>query len=153
MPIFIVVNNPQEWPLEVPGVSVVSARSYLSEPQYADLHGAKVFNCCRSYRYQTIGYYVSLLAAARGHKPFPNIATIQDMKSQTIIRLISDDLEELIQSSLAGIRTAKFTLSIYFGKNLAEKYDRLSAELFKLFQAPFLRAQFVRTDRWELQSI
>jgi len=153
MPILIVVNNPQEWPLTVDGVEVVSARSYLVEPRHTELDRAKVFNFCRSYRYQCVGYYVSLLAAARGHKPFPNIATIQDMKSPTIIRLISDDLEELMQSSLAGIRTAKFTLSIYFGKNLAEKYDRLSAELFKLFQAPFLRAQFVRTDRWELQSI
>ena len=153
MPIFIVVNNPQEWPLSVPDVDVISARSYLLNPEYADLHGAKVFNCCRSYRYQTIGYYVSLLAAARGHKPFPSISTIQDMKSQTIIRLMSDDLEEMIQDSLTGIRASRFTLSIYFGKNLARKYDRLCSRLFKLFQAPFLRAQFVRSDHWDLQSI
>ncbi len=153
MPIFIVVTNPQEWPLTVPGVQVISARSYLSDPYYADLNGAKVFNFCRSYRYQSSGYYVSLLAAARGHKPYPNITTIQDMKSPTIIRLMSDELEELIQESLAGIRSSKFTLSIYFGKNLAHKYDRLSAQLFQLFQAPFLRAQFMRNDHWDLKSI
>ena len=153
MPLFIVVNNPQEWPLEVPGVSVISARSYLTEPQYADLHGARVFNFCRSYRYQTVGYYVSLLAAARGHKPFPSITTIQDMKSPTIARLMSDELEELIQESLAGIRSNKFTLSIYFGKNVAKKYNRLSAHLFQFFQAPFLRAQFVRNEHWDLRSI
>lgn len=153
MPILIVVNNPQEWPLNVTGVQVVSAKAYLLDPQYADLHGAKVFNCCRSYRYQSIGYYVSLLAAARGHKPVPNITTIQDMKSQTIIRLKSDELEEMIQDSLEGVRKRKFTLSIYFGKNLDPAYDRLSAHLFKQFQAPFLRAQFVRSDHWELQSV
>lgn len=153
MPILIVVNNPQEWPLAVPGVHVVGARDYLLDQQYGDLSGAKVFNCCRSYRYQSTGYYVSLLAAARGHKPIPSISTIQDMKSQTIIRLTSDELEELIQESLAGIRSKEFTLSIYFGKNVAQKYDRLSAHLYKLFQAPFLRAQFVHGEQWELQSI
>lgn len=153
MRILIVVNNPQEWPLEVPGVEVVAARSYLVDPEFADLDRAKVFNFCRSYRYQSIGYYVSLLAAARGHKPIPDIATIQDMKSQTVVRLMSDELEELIQESLAGIRSTRFTLSIYFGRNLAGRYDRLSAALFKLFQAPFVRAEFVRTDKWDLQSV
>jgi glutathione synthase/RimK-type ligase-like ATP-grasp enzyme len=153
MSLLIVVNNPQEWPLHVPRVEVISAKAYLGDSLYADRHGAKVFNFCRSYRYQSIGYYVSLLAAARGHRPVPSISTIQDMKSPTIIRLMSDELEELIQESLAGIRSAKFTLSIYFGKNLAHKYDRLSAHLFQFFQAPFLRAQFVRNDHWELRSI
>ena len=153
MRVLIVVNNPPEWPLDVPGVEVVAARSYLVDPQYADIDRAKVFNFCRSYRYQTIGYYVSLLAAARGHKPVPDIATIQDMKSQTVVRLMSDEIEELIQESLAEIRSRRFTLSIYFGRNLTSKYDRLSATLFKLFQAPFVRAEFVHADKWELQSI
>jgi glutathione synthase/RimK-type ligase-like ATP-grasp enzyme len=151
--ILIVVNNPDEWALEVPEVQVLAARDYLVNPHYAELDNAKVFNCCRSYRYQSTGYYVSLLAAARGHKPIPNISTIQDMKSQTVVRLMSDELEELIQESLAEIRSSRFTLSVYFGKNLASRYDSLSAQLFKLFQAPFVRAEFVRGERWVLQSI
>jgi glutathione synthase/RimK-type ligase-like ATP-grasp enzyme len=153
VPTLIVVNNPQEWPLAVPEIEVVSARDYLIEPRYADLPRARVFNCCRSYRYQTTGYYVSLLAAARGHKPVPSISTIQDMKSQTIVRLMSDEIDELIQTSLADARAKKFTLSIYFGRNIEDRYDRLSAHLFKLFESPFVRAQFVKTERWELQSI
>ncbi len=52
MRVLIVVNNPQEWPLAVPGVEVVAARSYLIDPKYADIDRAKVFNFCRSYRYQ-----------------------------------------------------------------------------------------------------
>ncbi len=149
----IVVNNPQEWSLQVPDVEVVSARAYLLDPKYADLDRAKVFNFCRSYRYQSIGYYVSLLAAARGHKPIPSISTIQDMKSQTVVRLMSGELDDLIQSTLATIRSGRFTLSIYFGRNVTEKYEKLSAELFKLFEAPFVRAEFVKTDCWSLQSI
>jgi glutathione synthase/RimK-type ligase-like ATP-grasp enzyme len=151
--ILIVVNNPDEWPLEVPEVQVVAARDYLLRSHFAELDNAKVFNCCRSYRYQSTGYYVSLVAAARGHKPIPNISTIQDMKSQTVVRLMSDELDGLIQETLADIRSKRFTLSIYFGKNLASRYDALSAQLFKLFQAPFVRAEFARGERWILQSI
>ncbi len=136
MPILIVVTHPNKWPLHIPGVEIVSAKSYLLEPSYSDMRGAKVFNLCRSYRYQSLGYYVSLIATARGHNPLPTVMTIQDMKSQPIIRYVSDELDELIQKSLETIQTRKFTLSVYFGRNLAKKYNRLSQHLFNLFPAP-----------------
>lgn len=155
MPILIVVNTPADWPLHIPGVEVVAARAYLTEARYSDLRNVKVFNLCKSYRYQSTGYYVSLLAAARGHKPIPNVVTIQDMKSLTIVRLASDELEELIHTSLAPIQSRKFILSIYFGRNVAKRYDRLCQHLFKMFEAPFLRAHFQKNGdgEWELQSV
>ena len=153
MPILIVSNDPREWPFQIPNVDVIDAWSYLTKPEYSDMRGVKVFNLCRSYRYQSTGYYVSLLAEARGHKPLPNITRIQDLKSQAMVRVVSEDLEELIQSSLAPIQSTKFTLSIYFGRNLARRYERLSLHLFNLFQSPMLRAQFVRNGKWQLRSI
>lgn len=150
----IVVNNPADWDLDIEGVRVVAARKYLTDPSFSDISKVKVYNFCRSYRYQSTGYYVSLLASARGHRPIPNIATIQDMKSQTIIRFVSDDLDELIQQSLSPIKSTTFTLSIYFGRNMARRYDKLSSALFSMFQAPFVRAHFAYDDdRWELRHI
>jgi glutathione synthase/RimK-type ligase-like ATP-grasp enzyme len=154
MSILIVVNNPTNWPLETPGVLVVSARSYLSERAYSELDGAKVFNLCRSYRYQSLGYYVSLLAEARGHKPMPSITTIQDLKSLSMMRFAAEDLEEVIQDSLGHLHTQTFTLSIYFGRNVAKRYDRLALKLFNAFPAPLLRAHFaLEQGVWGLQSI
>src|SRR4029078_2820495 len=154
MPILIVVSNPRDWALDIPGVDVISGRAYLTEPAYSTMRGAKVFNLCRSYRYQSIGYYVSLLAEARGHKPMPNVTTIQDLKSASMIRFVSDDLDEIIQKSLAPIQSERFILSSYFGRNLAKRYDRLSLHLFNLFQAPLLRAHFERDEgRWQLRNI
>lgn len=153
MQILTVVNNPKEWPFHIPGVQVVDARSYLTKPQFGELRGVKVFNLCRSYRYQSTGYYVTLLASARGHRPLPDISTIQDMKSPSMVRFVSEDLDELIQESLSSIHSEKFTLSVYFGRNAERQYDRLSVNLFNLFQAPMLRAQFARNGRWELRSI
>jgi glutathione synthase/RimK-type ligase-like ATP-grasp enzyme len=154
MELLIVVNNPNDWPLDIPGVDLVSARAYLTDPRYSDLRGAKVFNLCRSYRYQSYGYYVSLLAAARGHKVLPSITTIQDLKLQTMIRLAGDDLDDLIQRSLARLHSDHFNLSIYFGRNMARRYGPLALALFNLFPAPLLRASFARKDgRWELAGL
>jgi len=153
MQTLVVVYNPKDWPLELPGAEVVSVRAYLTERKYSEMRGVRVFNLSRSYRYQSNGYYVSLLAEARGHKVIPSITTIQDMKSQSIIRVVSEDLDDLIQRSLAPIQSPEFTLSIYFGRNTAKRHDRLSQNLFRLFQAPMLRAQFTKNERWELRSI
>ncbi len=151
---FIVVNQPKNWPLKISDVKVISARSYLTDTQYSTMRNVRIFNLCRSYRYQSIGYYVSLLALARGHKPIPSVETIQDIKSNVIIRLVSDELEELIQKSLKPIQSQQFTLSVYFGKNMAKRYDRLCTQLFNLFQVPFLRAEFrYSEEQWKLQNI
>ena len=155
-PILIIVNDPRELPLRFEGCELVPARSYLTDQRYADMKGVKVFNLCRSYRYQSTGYYVSLLASARGHKPIPNISTIQDLKMQTIIRIASGELEEHMQKSLFSIQANTFVLSIYFGRNMAKRHEYLSHHLFKLFEAPFLRANFSRNEKngkWQMQNI
>ncbi len=150
----IVVSRLEDWPLEIPGVEKVTARDYLTQPHWSGLKSARVYNLCRSYRYQANGYYVSLLAAARGHKPLPSIGTIQDFKSQNVVRLSSGELGRLIDASLKPLQSNQFTLSIYFGRNLAQRYERLSRALFNLFPAPLLRAEFQRlADGWELRRL
>lgn len=155
MAILIVVNEPKEWPFEITGVDVVDARNYLTKTDFSELRSVKLFNLCRSYKYQSTGYYVSLLAEARGHRPQPSVNAIQDLRSPAIMRQVASDLDELIQKSLARIQSDKFDLSIYFGRNLAKRYDRLSLHLYNLFQSPLLRAQFGRDkeSRWQLRGI
>ena len=154
MSILIVTNSPEDWPFDVSGVDVVDAWTYLTDPKISQQRGVKVFNLCRRYNYQSTGYYVSLLAEARGHKPLPSVTTMQDIRSPSLFRLLTEDLDELIQSSLAPLQSDEFTLSVYFGGNTAKRYDRLSLQLFNLFQAPLLRFCFVNTDHgWQLRSV
>lgn len=151
----VIVNNPEDWTLET-AVTVLSAKQYITDKSLTDSRHTRIFNLCRSYRYQSMGYYVSLLAEARGHKAIPAISTIQDFKSQTIIRSISDELDSLFQKSFKRIKSDRFTLSIYFGRNFSRQYDELARQLYSLFQSPLLRAQFVyddKDDKWILQNI
>lgn len=150
----IVVNNPQQYQIDIEDVEVVSAKQYLTDATWASMRNVKIINACRSYKYQSIGYYVSLLAEARGHKPFPTVQTIQDLKSTTMARIVSSDQDELIQACMKHLSSDKFTLSVFFGHNVSKCYDKLAASLFQNFPAPFLQAQFTKvSNRWVLQNI
>src|SRR6185503_17533024 len=164
MNILIIVDEPADWPLDIPDVSVVAARAYLTDPFYANGVGGlsgraasrsvKVFNLCKSYRYQSSGYYVSLLAEARGHKPLPKVGAIEDLQSRNLTRCLTEDLHALIQRQLGSLTTDDFELSIYFGRNIASRYDPLSHQVFTLMQVPLLCARFVRRcNQWNLSSI
>jgi len=149
----VVVNNIKDWNINVKNVEVVPAKTYLTDTRFAEVKNVRIYNLCRSYRYQSIGYYVSLLAEARGHKVFPGVATIQDVKSQVIMRISSDDLDQLIQKSLAKIRSERFELSVYFGKNVAKQYENLSKQLYGLLPLPLFRATFVHNKKWILHNV
>lgn len=65
MKALIVVDNPRDWPLEIRDVTVVAARSYLTDPATAADpavdhapahpmdHSVIVINLCKSYHYQS----------------------------------------------------------------------------------------------------
>lgn len=149
----IVLDNPAHWTFDIEEVEAVSARAYLSERRYATMKNARVFNLCRSYRYQSTGYYVSLLAAARDHRAVPSVTTMQDFKSQTIIRTIAEDIDALIQKTFAAIAEKEFCLYIYFGRTVLPEHRFVGNALYNLFQAPLLKVVFVRTKKWLVQQI
>jgi glutathione synthase/RimK-type ligase-like ATP-grasp enzyme len=149
----VVIENPEDCSLVFSGVESVAARAYLTDETFTGLRGVKIINICRSYRYQSMGYYVSLLAEARGHKPVPSMTAIQDMKSVGIIRLASEEIEELMARVLAERDPEKLSFSIYFGKTPEKGLEQLASRLFKLFPAPFLRADCSHNGAWQLQNV
>jgi glutathione synthase/RimK-type ligase-like ATP-grasp enzyme len=150
----VAVSDRTDWALQVPGVEVVLAKDYLSEPRWSKLEGVRVFNLCRRYRYQSEGYYVSLLAMARRHTAIPNLTTLLEMRSRTMVRAVDDELDESLQRTLKKIQSNEFVLSIYFGENMAKRYASLAQRLFNQFPVPLLRAHFARSgERWRLARI
>jgi glutathione synthase/RimK-type ligase-like ATP-grasp enzyme len=152
----VVVNDPKEWSFSQEGLEVVAARKYLTHPSYTTLEKVRVINLCRSLGYQKIGYYVSLLADARGHTPMPSIEAIQNMKDRAIAAIAGSDLQEIVEESLSKVQSDEFVLSVYFGRNMAQRHERLANALFRMFPSPYLQASFARSDksgRWRLESL
>lgn len=150
----VVVDSRADWPLQIPGMQIVTAWEYLSLEPDSVAPKARVYNLCRSFGYQTTGYYVSLLAGARGHRPLPDITTIQDLKLAESPSVLNDEIEELIQTSLARIGSAEYVLNVYFGNSPSKRHERLARALFNLFPAPLLQATFVyRGEEWRVDTL
>lgn len=150
----LVVENPRRWPIRPAAAEIVAARDYLVSDVWAGRRHLRVYNLCRTYGYQTLGYYVSLLAAARGHRPIPTVETLQDLRLAPIVRLVSEQLDALIQKSLARLKSEEFELSVYFGRSLARRYEALAHALHEQFPVPLLRAGFERRgSEWRLSSV
>jgi glutathione synthase/RimK-type ligase-like ATP-grasp enzyme len=153
MPKLIITENPEKWSLNFEGVPVITPADYFSMPVYQEAKGYKIINLCRSHQYQSVGYYVSLLAEARGHKVAPEIATLQGFRFPSLIKDDTDDFEALINESLKGCTDTKVTLNIFLGHTADPQYARLGVLFFNLFQVPIIQAVFAKKEKWQLQSL
>jgi glutathione synthase/RimK-type ligase-like ATP-grasp enzyme len=147
----LVAESGDDWLGHFDRIAIVDPRDFLASPDLEYRRGTRVYNLCRSYAYQSMGYYVSLLAEARGQRPVPDVLTIQDLHGSSAVRLIPPHFEDLIHSSLKSLAGDDFVLSVYFGSNLAKKYERLARELYSIFQAPLLQFKFKRGSKWRLR--
>jgi len=153
MKILFVVNHPRDWPLPLAGVEIVPARAYLTDERYCRSADTKVFNLCKSYRYQRRGYYVSLLGEARGHKPLPDIKAIEDLQSGRAVDVINDALADAVAKAFAGETRDSVALTVCFGRDPARRHEQLCEQLFNLLHVPLLRVRFERSDgRWLARS-
>src|SRR5574340_1238084 len=114
MSILIAVDDPRDWLLDIPGVTV-----------------------------------------ARGHGPLPRLNTVGDLLSPSVVRVLTEGLDELIQRALAEVPGDSFDLGIYFGRNKDRRFDPLSQQLFNLIQAPLLCAQLYKhhDGQWDIRSV
>ncbi len=149
----IVVSHPENWQLEVENISIISSQDYLTKPEFSQLKNARIFNLCKDYSYQSKGYYVSLLAEARGHLAIPTVKNIVDLREPKLVKIVFEEFDDLIQQSLKNLKSTEFTLSIYFGQNVAQKYKELSTMFYRHFQIPFLRVNFSYTTKWNIKSV
>ncbi|HEU5291711.1 MAG TPA: RimK family protein [Cyclobacteriaceae bacterium] len=153
MPKLIVVENPDVWKFSLEDVEVISPAKYIAGEVYQETRGLKVLNLCKSYQYQSLGYYVSLLAEARHHKVLPGVSTIQDLRFPSILREDSQDFDNLIQTAFKNETCDRVEFNIYFGITQSENLNKLASQLFQYIQAPSLRAAFSKRNKWLLQSI
>lgn len=150
----VVVDARSDWPLQISGIDVLTAWEYLTQESLPSSRNTRIYNLCRSFGYQTTGYYVSLLAGARGQRPLPDITTIQDLKLAESPGVLNDEIDELLQSSLARLGSSEYVLNVYFGASPVKRHERLARALFNLFPAPLLQATFVyRGDEWRVDSL
>ncbi len=153
MPKLVVVEKPENWKFSLHDVEAITPDEYISNESYQSTRNLKILNLCKSYQYQSEGYYVSLLAEARGHKVLPGVSTIQNLRFPSILRDDSLDFDELIQNTFKNDPYDRVEFNIYFGTTQSEHLNKLALQLFQMVQAPSLRASFSKKNKWVLHSI
>lgn len=149
----IVTDDPESWFFLKELAPIVHSLEYISGEEFHQSKSYRVLNLCQSYDYQTIGYYVSLLAHARDHKALPSVHSIQDVLNVSLSKLISQDTQEEIQHSLQDIKANEFTLSLYFGQNMAKCHATLAKQLHGLFPLPLLRFTLEKKKQWQIKTL
>ena len=151
----IVVEKASDWGSYYPSDNVVTAQDYLKEPVGADDERTQVINLCRSYKYLGTGYYVSLLAEARGHKVIPSVRAINDLRRRSLYGLDIDDLNQKLSKFLpdGGRDTTDFGVLVYFGETASQSLEDIARQVFEAFPCPILRIEFERERVWQISAI
>ncbi|MTI20639.1 ATP-grasp domain-containing protein, partial [Fulvivirga sp. RKSG066] len=146
-------ENPEKWSPQIEGAKIISPTDYFANPEYQESKTYKVINLCKSHQYQSLGYYVSLLAGARSHKVIPEIATLQDFRFPSLIKDDAEEWDDLIHNSLKEVQDNKVIIHILFGQVENPKYARLGNLLFNLYQVPVIQASFAKKEKWQLTNL
>lgn len=152
MKTIVVTDQNQKW-FEIAEATVLTARRYLAEPESGNEGAVRLLNLCRTGRYQGRGYYVSLVAEARGQRPVPDVKTIEDLRSEAFVRALETEIQPLVDETLHHDESERFELNVYLGKHAT--HQPLAEKLFAKVRAPLLRVLFARAEGscWRLEAL
>lgn len=149
----IVVSSPGDLQ-ELPSDRVITADHYLSGAGPAS-DRVTVVNLCRSYRYRTKGYYVSLLADARGHSVLPTVEAFEGLSEPfSLFRVLRE----------AGVPTdpdhrrdgeAETAVALaFFGRCSDPRFRAAAQAIFREWPTPVLRLEMACAElEWRVTGV
>lgn len=156
-PLRIVVDRLSDWRPYYPTDDLITAADYLAQPTGGEQDGTThVINLCSGLDYLETGYYVSLLAQARGQRVLPSVETLNQFSRKALVDLQLESLAPLMDElTRKGTLTGDtFTLRVMFGECLQEGLDKLARRLFERLPCPLLEARFQRRQGlWRLARL
>lgn len=152
MQTIIVTDNAPYWDF-INEFPIIQADDYLKGSPY-QTKSIRLINLCQSYEYQTIGYYVSLLAMAQDQKVSPSIQTIQDCTHPKLSKQFLGEVDEDIQKSLNTLKENKLTFNIYFGDCFQPDFALMAKKMHDRLPLPLLTLSLVRKNTiWSVKKI
>ncbi len=160
-PLRIVVDRLDDWQPYYPTEDLIGADDFLAQDRRHRTgddpdRTSHVINLCGELDYLGTGYYVSLLAQARGQRVLPTVETLNELSRKALVDLQLDTLAPLLdelarRGSLVG---DTLTLRVLFGECREPALARLARKLFERLPCPLLEARLVRRhDLWRLARL
>ena len=134
---------------------VIEADHYLSSGGVQP-HEATVVNLCRSYRYRSKGYYVSLVADARGHRVLPPIESLEELSEPYgLFRVLREagvptlDVAELKTWKPTDAPNGSAESLVMFGQTTDPRFEHAARAAYRAWPIPVLRLHFVpKNGEW-----
>lgn len=152
----IVADRKDDFPAMPAGATGVGTRDYLALGVRTGRAVRKVLNLARDTSYQARGYYVSLLAEARGDKVVPSVATILALRRRSGYAFALPDLEEALNRTarrLAEPPTEAFRLRLFLGRASDQRFARFGLLVFDWFRAPVLEITIQPGEWWRIKRV
>ena len=148
----IVVDKHEDFRWADPGDRVVSAETYLAAPKSEAR--TRVINLCREYSYLSAGYYVSLLADARGDRAVPDVRAFSEMDQREFRAEHAAVLDQLLRQVPKMPRSVhSFSVHAYFGDAQDSCFKELAQQAFARLRCPLLRIDLQRAKPWRIAAV
>jgi glutathione synthase/RimK-type ligase-like ATP-grasp enzyme len=151
----IVVEKREDFRWADPGGRVVTAEEYLTAAAGSATDArSRVINLCRDYDYLSAGYYVSLLADARGDRAVPDVRAFSEMAQREFKAEHAAALSSLlgrVPKLPRSVRT--FSVQIYFGQAEDDCFTELARQAFARLRCPLLRIDLERGRPWHVARV
>lgn len=117
----------------------------------------KIINLSSKYDYLSQGYYISLLAEARGSLCIPDVANIIRLNWKRNYEFALPELNQLLDKHYTEgfAEPLERTYTSFFGRHNNPKIEPLTRRLFDLFRFPILsfKVKYVQGGRWVIDKI
>ncbi|MDQ0392597.1 RimK family protein [Labrys monachus] len=146
----IIVEKRSDFRWPDPDKRVMTAQDFIAEGKGPFHRPRRIVNLCRGYDYLSIGYYVSLLAEARGDRVTPSVETITGMQQKSACAPKLASLGRALGPLGAVPRSVDaMSVQVYFGQAGDAELAELATRGFETFRCPLLAIDLERLDGGE----
>ncbi|RUO24393.1 RimK family alpha-L-glutamate ligase [Aliidiomarina minuta] len=150
----IILDDLSDWQPYHPSQAVMSAQEYMQ--QSGARHRGTIINLCADLSYLSTGYYVSLLAEARGQRALPAASAMNDLTNLPHYQLFLRDMTRQLNKYAAKIGQSDATelqILICFGQTQESELSLLARQLFEAYPCPVLQVTFQRNEDWQIKDL
>ena len=148
----IILDDITDWQPYYPSQSTVTASEYLL--QQSSKTRTQILNLCGDLSYLSTGYYVSLLAEARGQRVLPSVMTINDLANFSHYQLLLANTDKQLNKFLAKAdSSSSFKVLICFGQSEHSLLNNFARQIFDRYPCPIIWVEFSYQGRWFINQL
>lgn len=130
--------------------NVISFQEYINNKGEKN---SRIINLCSDCSYLSSGYYVSLLAKARGQKVIPSVEVLVDLNWKRLSHELFPDLNEILEKQYKSHNNS-YNFYIFFGFSPILELQIISKKIFNKFQSPILSVTISKEGgKWHITNL